>query len=115
MPYYKRPRINPIGKRLVFSDNLCVAPADQIKVENKYNYVAIDLKYRNMAIPVGGIGTHFTNDVGYTPLNMVIKMVSADFGFGYRNVAKLSDDKGKHTGNIGAIAEIKRDIMYECN
>jgi len=115
LPYYKKARINPIGKRLVFSDNLCVAPADQIKVENKYNYVAIDLKYRNMAIPVGGIGTHFTNDVGYTPLNMVIKMVSADFGFGYRNVAKLSDDKGKHTGNIGAIAEIKRDIMYECN
>ena len=38
-----------------------------------------------------GIGTNLTNDLGYTPLNIVMKMVELNG----RPVAKLSDSVGK--------------------
>lgn len=38
-----------------------------------------------------GIGTNLTNDVGNTPLDMVIKMVAANG----KPVAKISDEPGK--------------------
>ena len=48
-----------------------------------------------------GIGTSLTNDVGVTPLNIVIKLAqcrsSADKP--WRHTVKLSDETGKHTGN----------------
>lgn len=110
LPYYARMRINPIGKRLVFSDSLGVAPKDQVMAGKNYNYVAIDHKYRKVAQPVGGIGTNFTNDVGVKPLNMVIKLTGADFGQGMIPVVKLSDDEGKHTGNPEAIERALREI-----
>lgn len=110
LPFYARMRINPIGKRLVFSDSLGVAPKDQLMAGKNFNYVAIDHKYRKVAQPVGGIGTNFTNDVGCRPLNMVIKLTSADFGFGPVNVVKLSDDDGKHTGDSAAILRATQEI-----
>lgn len=108
---YAELRVNPIGKRLVFSDSLDVAPKDQVMVGKNCNYVAIDHKYRNVAQPVGGIGTKFTNDVGVNPLNMVIKLTAADFGQGMVNVVKLSDDDGKHTGNPDAIEAALKAIV----
>lgn len=38
-----------------------------------------------------GVGTNFTNDLGYTPINVVMKLVEING----RPVAKLSDDAGK--------------------
>ena len=38
-----------------------------------------------------GIGTHFSNDVGHTPLNIVMKLVGANG----QPVAKISDSPGK--------------------
>jgi nicotinate phosphoribosyltransferase len=38
-----------------------------------------------------GIGTKLTNDLGYTPLNVVMKLVEVNG----RPVAKLSDSAGK--------------------
>jgi nicotinate phosphoribosyltransferase len=73
-------------------------------------YIAIDQYFRKFAQPCGGIGTHFTNDVGVQPLNMVIKLVSADFGYGWRNTAKISDDISKASGDLETINEIKKRI-----
>jgi nicotinate phosphoribosyltransferase len=97
--HYRYLGIPTSNKRLVFSDNL-----------NDAKYIALDKHFRQVAQPVGGIGTFFTNDVGVKPLNMVIKMTSADFGHGPVDVVKLSDEAGKHTGKPEAIAQAKREL-----
>ena len=108
LPHYQRLGIPTENKRIVFSDSLGVAKGTEKMAGKNHNYVALDLKYRKVAQPCGGIGTNFTNDVGVKPLNMVIKMVSANFGHGTIDVVKLSDDAGKHTGNPEAIELAKR-------
>jgi nicotinate phosphoribosyltransferase len=110
LPHYAKLRINPINKRLVFSDSLGVAPRDQVMAGKNVNYVALDHKYRKVAQPVGGIGTNFTNDVGVLPLNMVIKLTSVNFGNGCIDVVKLSDVIGKHTGTTAAIQRAREEI-----
>lgn len=110
LPHYRRLGIPTHNKRLVFSDALKVGPPEQTMIGKSHNYVALDIKYRSIAQPIGGIGTYFTNDVGVTPLNMVIKMTKADFGFGELDVVKLSDDCGKHTGNADVVAHIKSEL-----
>lgn len=99
--HYRRMNILTSNKRLVFSDSL-----------NDDKYIALDKYFRQWAQPVGGIGTFFTNDVGahVTPLNMVIKMTKADFGFGELDVVKLSDNEGKHTGDQAAIRRVKAEL-----
>ena len=97
--HYKKLGISTLHKRFVFSDALTTD-----------KYISLDRYFREYAQPVGGIGTHFTNDVGVKPLNMVIKMTAADFGHGEVNVIKLSDDVGKHTGNPEAIEQVKREM-----
>ena len=99
LDHYKRLNILTSNKRLVFSDGL-----------NVDTYIEIDRYFRQFAQPIGGIGTNFTNDVGVKPLNMVIKMTSANFGNGFVNVVKLSDNPGKHTGNPDAIAQAQREL-----
>jgi nicotinate phosphoribosyltransferase len=96
---YKKLGILASNKRMVFSNNL-----------NTDKYIAIDCYFRQYAQPCGGIGTHFTNDVGVTPLNMVIKLTSADFGHGPIGVVKLSDDLGKHTGELNDVDLVKREL-----
>jgi nicotinate phosphoribosyltransferase len=87
--HYKRLHIDPFAKTIVFSDGLDVEKAVKIH------------KYCNGRIQdVYGIGTSLTNDVGATPLNMVIKLTKcrASLDKPWRNTVKLSDEKGKHTG-----------------
>ena len=50
-----------------------------------------------------------TNDVGVTPLNIVIKLFEIDG----KDVIKLSDIPGKHTGNKRTIELVKEMIGYE--
>lgn len=47
-----------------------------------------------------GIGTNLTNDVGLQPMNIVMKLygVQADNG-DWLPTIKLSDEKGKYTGD----------------
>lgn len=97
--HYKKLGIPVSNKRMVFSNAL-----------DTDKYIAIDQYFRKFAQPCGGIGTHFTNDVGVKPLNMVIKLTSADFGQGMIPVVKLSDDAGKHTGNPEAVDLVKREL-----
>jgi nicotinate phosphoribosyltransferase len=80
LAHYAKLRIDAHTKRLVFSDGLTVTRAIEL--------------YRHFAdrVQLGfGIGTHLSNDLGPTPLNIVMKLTHANG----QPVAKLSDSPGK--------------------
>jgi len=80
LAHYAKLRIDAHTKRLVFSDGLDVPAALAL--------------YRHFAerTQLGfGIGTNFSNDVGLTPLNIVMKLTHCNG----QPVAKLSDSPGK--------------------
>ncbi|MDO9436410.1 nicotinate phosphoribosyltransferase [Hydrogenophaga sp.] len=80
LAHYARLRIDAHTKRLVFSDGLDVPRALSL--------------YRHFAdrAQLGfGIGTNLTNDLGPTPLNIVMKLTECNG----QPVAKLSDSPGK--------------------
>ncbi|QCB44652.1 nicotinate phosphoribosyltransferase [Hydrogenophaga sp. PAMC20947] len=80
LAHYQTLRIDANTKRLVFSDGLDIPTALSL--------------YRHFAdrTQLGfGIGTNLSNDVGLTPLNIVMKITSANG----QPVAKLSDSPGK--------------------
>lgn len=87
--HYLDYRIDPKTKTIVYSDALDMKRVKEIK------------QHVNGRIhDVYGIGTYLTNDVGVTPLNIVIKMAAAKPSSRHRYVpaVKLSDVEGKHTG-----------------
>ncbi|QNL48981.1 nicotinate phosphoribosyltransferase [Olivibacter sp. SDN3] len=87
--HYQEKGVNPLSKTIIFSDGL-----DYEKVE----HIALHCKGK-IGISFG-IGTNFTNDVGLSPLNIVIKMTEAHPDDAYWTpVVKLSDVKGKYTGD----------------
>jgi nicotinate phosphoribosyltransferase len=92
--FYTKSRIDPTSKTIVYSDSLNVEEVGRIK-----KYVA------NRIHDTYGIGTFFTNDVGTTPLNMVIKLtqVKINPGGDYFDAIKLSDVSGKNTGDSNEI------------
>jgi nicotinate phosphoribosyltransferase len=80
LAHYAKLRIDARTKRLVFSDGLDVPTALSL--------------YRHFAdrTQLGfGIGTNLSNDVGIKPLNIVMKIITANG----QPVAKLSDTPGK--------------------
>lgn len=78
--HYQALHIDPQTKSLVFSDNLSIPKALQI-------YDAVHAQTN----PVFGIGSNLTNDLGYSALNMVIKMTRCNG----QVVAKICDDPNK--------------------
>jgi|SRR5690625_3014887 len=80
LAHYRKNRINPQMKNLVYSDALTMTKA-----------LAIYDRFKNQARLSFGIGTHLTNDLGYEPINIVIKMTRCNG----QPVAKLSDSPGK--------------------
>lgn len=78
--HYKALRIDPTGKSLVFSDGLNFE-----KALNIFNHFKGRIKTSY------GIGTNITNDLGFTPLNIVMKMTECNG----KPVAKISDEPGK--------------------
>ncbi len=88
--HYKKLHIDPGTKTIVYSDGLDVHAAVKI-----HDYC------RGRVRDAYGIGTSLTNDVGVTPLNIVIKMTQcrAASDKPWRHTVKLSDDVGKHTGD----------------
>lgn len=95
--HYKYMGIDPISKTIIFSDAL-----DFEKVERIATFC------RGKIGSSFGIGTNFTNDVGLTPLNIVIKMTEAHPQHGeWNHVVKLSDEHGKYTGDPAAITLAK--------
>ena len=80
LAHYARLRIDPHAKRLVFSDGLSIQKALALH------------DYFSDRTQVGfGIGTSLTNDMGFDPLSIVMKLVHCNG----QPVAKLSDSPGK--------------------
>ena len=78
--HYEKLRIKPETKRLVFSDGLNLDKALQL------------YEHFGDRIQLGfGIGTSLSNDVGLTPINIVMKLTHANG----QPVAKISDSPGK--------------------
>lgn len=79
-------------RSLVFSDSL-----NNIEARKLDNYFSVNTKFI--------IGTNYTNDVGFEPLDIVIKpnMFSIPQENLYSEVAKLSDSFGKYSGTNSAI------------
>jgi len=80
LAHFHSGRVDPRSKVLVFSDGLNIE-----KVMQLFDY------FRGRCQVAFGVGTHLTNDLGPTPLNIVIKMVRCNG----QPVAKLSDSPGK--------------------
>ncbi|OWY38730.1 nicotinate phosphoribosyltransferase [Xenophilus sp. AP218F] len=78
--HYRKLRIDPSSKMLTFSDGLSI---DSALALHRHFSPTIQVSF--------GIGTHFTNDMGLEPLQIVIKLVSCND----QPVAKLSDSPGK--------------------
>jgi len=79
--HYRKHRVDPRTKTLVFSDSLDVPLA-----------VRLFERFRGRALTAFGIGTNLTNDLGHAPINIVIKMVRCNG----QPVAKLSDAPEKN-------------------
>jgi nicotinate phosphoribosyltransferase len=99
LKYYTDKRIDSRTKTIVYSDSLNLDTVQKIKT-----FTQGKIK------DVYGIGTFLSNDVGATPLNMVIKMTHASINkaSGFHPTVKLSDVKGKHTGESGEIKLCKK-------
>lgn len=100
---YRSLKIDPATKQIVFSNGLNVDRAIDIQ-----RYAV------GKCIPSFGIGTHFTNDFdGVKPMNIVIKLtdvkITESWPF-YCQTCKLSEDKGKYTGDAAVIACFKQLI-----
>ena len=78
--HYEKLGINPKTKQLVFSDGLTIESA-----------IAVFNHFKDRAQVSFGIGTSLTNDVGYSPLQIVIKMIECNG----HPVAKVSDSPEK--------------------
>lgn len=98
--HYTKQGINPLFKYIIFSDGLNLE-----KVEEITNYCRgkIGISF--------GIGTNLTNDVGLKPMNIVMKLISVK---GINNewipTVKLSDEKGKYTGDPKLI-ELAKEFL----
>ena len=78
--HYRKNRVDPLTKTLIFSDGLTVE-----------KIIALYQQFRGRCQLAFGIGTNLTNDLGYEPLQIVIKMTECNG----QPVAKLSDTPGK--------------------
>ncbi|MGO1512091.1 nicotinate phosphoribosyltransferase [Psychrobacter sp.] len=78
--HYQKLKIDPKSKILTFSDGL-----------NLKHAWALHQYFRDRIKTSFGIGTNLTNDMGITPINIVLKLVECNG----QPVAKLSDSPGK--------------------
>lgn len=78
--HYEAMNIDPRTKTLVFSDSLTIAKSIQL-YQHFFHRVKLGF----------GVGTKLTNDLGYEPLSIVIKMTRCND----QPVAKISDEPSK--------------------
>ena len=81
LAHYVKNRVDPKTKTLIFSDGLTVPRT-----------IELYKQFRGRCQLAFGIGTNLTNDLGYEPLQIVIKMVRCNG----QPVAKLSDTPSKN-------------------
>jgi nicotinate phosphoribosyltransferase len=100
LAHYSRNRVDPRTKTLIFSDALTVPRT-----------IELYQRFRGRCQLAFGIGTNLTNDLGYEPLQIVIKMVRCNG----QPVAKLSDtpsqnmcDDEKYLAYLRQVFEIEQ-------
>jgi len=81
LAHYTANRVDPRTKTLIFSDGLTVT-----------RIIELYQQFRGRCQLAFGIGTNLTNDLGYEPLQIVIKMIRCND----QPVAKLSDTPSKN-------------------
>ncbi len=81
LAHYAKNRVDPKTKTLIFSDGLTVPRT-----------IELYQQFRGRCQLAFGIGTNLTNDLGYEPLQIVIKMIRCNG----QPVAKLSDTPSKN-------------------
>ena len=99
---YKELGIDPTTKTIVFSNAL-----DMDKYCDINNY------FRGRIRVSAGIGTNLTNDCGFTPCNIVMKLSKCKINNNqkWKNCIKVSDDIGKHLGNSEEFEIIKYQLL----
>lgn len=100
--HYRSMGINPMSKVIIFSDGLNYELANELK---EYCVGKIMCSF--------GIGTHFTNDVGVKPLNIVIKVSQVFIDDQWVDCVKLSDNSTKHTGVNEEVELCKKELRIE--
>lgn len=96
LAHYRSNRVDPRNKVLVFSDGLDIPGVMRLYAH-----------FRGRCLLAFGVGTNLTNDVGPTPLNIVIKMVRCNG----QPVAKLSDSPGKNMCEDKAYVAYLRQVF----
>lgn len=97
--HYKKLKINSKTKMLTFSDGLNLEKAWDL---HQYFKDRFQVSF--------GIGTNLTNDMGQTPLNIVLKLVECNG----QSVAKISDSPGKTmTDNDTFLAYLRQVFQIE--
>lgn len=96
--FYNELGIDPKEKLIVFSDGLTLEKIQEIEKEFKG---IIQLAY--------GWGTNLTNDVGASPLSIVVKAVEANG----RPLVKLSDNLAKALGPEKTVEKYKKAFGYQ--
>jgi nicotinate phosphoribosyltransferase len=94
--HYDRNRVDPKTKVLVFSDALTFQ-----------RVVELFRRFDGRARLAFGVGTNLTNDLGYTPLQIVVKMVRCNG----QPVAKLSDSPEKNMCDDAAYLAYLRQVF----
>lgn len=98
--FYKDKGIDPRDKLLIFSDGLDIDTI--VKLQSRFS----------RRINVGfGWGTNLTNDLGFKPLSLVVKLVEANG----QGTVKLSDNLAKAIGEPEDIEYYKRELGYTGN
>jgi len=94
--HYRSMRVDPRSKVMVFSDQLNVPLS-----------IRLFEHFRDRSQVAFGIGTNLTNDLGYTPLQIVMKMVRCNG----QPVAKLSDTPAKNMCDDEAYLKYLRQVF----
>lgn len=102
---YRSLNIDPATKQVVFSNGLNTDEAIELQ-----HYA------EGKCIPSFGIGTHFTNDFsGVKPMNIVIKLLAVKITESWPffcDTCKLSEDKGKYSGDIATVRRFMEALHY---
>jgi nicotinate phosphoribosyltransferase len=97
--HYRKNRVDPHTKTLIFSDQLSFPLA-----------IEIARRFHGRARTSFGIGTNLTNDLGYEPINIVLKMTECNG----QPVAKVSDAPGKTISkDLGYLAYLRQVFGLE--
>ena len=101
---YKELGIDPVTKTIIFSNAL-----DFEKALTLYEYCKGKIRCSF------GIGTNLTNDTGYQPSNIVMKLSKCKMNANqsWRECIKLSDDMGKHMGSITEVQACMHELRIE--